>query len=521
MQRKAHHGDLRVPVVSDKEQRVTRIGKQHGVLRIVRNLQIPADGNIRRLDIVQNRMRFFLCKIDALLAHINNFLHAEAGAVRRSERIHQKDHAVRWKLFRHGMLKNVEIVPFQNRRLTALDFGNVKIPLCLVVLLQNRKNLLEENVRTQRFIGQRIASRAAVLNPDPLLQTVINIKAVIQSNGILHGVSVNRKADVHGLVGGNPLSRTEQMKHRVLGQGFFICFHSVRMVFIREILENQGIHLIGSAGNTLLQRKISGGGIFTACCINAENFQIDIKVKIPSITDDFNPEGVIVIFKICGCAQNSRVPLGLIGNIDQLHVVFLRIILIGVNVSFCRRIDAENPIGKRNGSRKIRRRIGALGFPVQQSFQITDDSVPAIRIGSFHQKMTVVSRKNHGNNPVRGKGLLRLLDGSLYRALITRGLFGSGAHTGGRIDHEHHLGLFNLLLENMDRFCKNCRNGGNNQHLAGNQQNVAESAERNFLLFEFQAQSPDEGAGNQLLLEVRFDDVNENQSEDSNQAEKP
>ena len=52
-------------------------------------------------------------------------------------------------------------------------------------------------------------------------------------------------------------------------------------------------------------------------------------------------------------------------------------------------------------------------------------------------------------------------------------------------------------------------------------ENVAEPAERNFLLFEFQAQSPEEGTGEQLLLEIRLDNVNENQSDNSKQAEKP
>ena len=311
------------------------------------------------------------------------------------------------------------------------------------------------------------------------------------------------------------------MEHRILRQGLFIRFHRVRIVFIREVLENQGIHLIGSAGNTLLQGKISRSGIIAACGIHAENLQIDTKVKIPPIADNFNPEGVIVIFKISGCAENGCIPFGPIGNVDQLHVVFLRIIFVGVNIRFCRRIDAENPVGERNGRGKIRRRVGALGFPVQQGSQISDDSVPAVRIGSLHQKPVIVSRKNHGNNPVPIKGLPRLPDRRLNRTLIARGRFGSGAHTGGGIDDEHHFRLRNLLLEDMDRFCENRRNGGNNQHLARNQQNVAESAERNFLLFKFQAQSPDEGTGDQLLLEIRLVNVHENQSDNSKQAEKP
>ncbi len=64
----------------------------------------------------RDRMRFLLRKIDALLAHINEVFHPEAGTARCAQWVHQQDNAVCGQLLRHRMLKDVEIVPFQGRR---------------------------------------------------------------------------------------------------------------------------------------------------------------------------------------------------------------------------------------------------------------------------------------------------------------------------------------------------------------------------------------------------------------------
>ena len=403
---------------------------------------------------------------------------AQTASLRSLVRIDQHHHAVCRQDVRHGTLEDVDVKAFGrgSRLVGRLEFNVPGAALCLA---QGAQNAGEEVVG----LG------AGILNAHGVLLPAVHIIGIVAVKGV-----VLVQIDQHGCVGRHRNAAEIIGREKKLALAFRL----------GEILGLADLECADSAvdpGQFAVHRHGTG---------------------LP-VAPGAHRKGVAVALLQCRLhVQDCGVPVALVRHIDHREVALVYVLGRRIEDDLCFGILFQDILRQRGGALHVSGPVAAFQLRADQTVQCHSDRSQAVPRLARNEIVRVAVRHDDGQDHIILRKDALCLPAYLAHRPLKAGLAARGhAHTGGSIQDDD-LFVFGCLRNIRNhRTRQEHREGGKHQHLAQEDQDVPQPADRHALFPVLQASLPDVCTGNDLLLVVRLDDIDKYQHRHRKKTQKP